>query len=86
MNIAFEKKCSALFALLHFGGGKCKSAESAKQKNDVAEMAEMAEKRENYATYAIYASANFYKSGMVWRAMDDVRRNEGYFTSCPCKV
>ncbi len=49
-------------------------------------MAEMAEKRENYATYAIYASANFYKSGMVWRAMDDIRRNEGYFTSCPCKL
>lgn len=49
-------------------------------------MAEMAEKRENYATYAIYASANFYKSGMACRAMDDVRRNEGYFTSCPCKV
>lgn len=40
-------------------------------------MAEMAEKRENYATYAIYASANFYTSGMVWRAMDDVRRKRG---------
>ncbi len=38
-------------------------------------MAEMAEKRENYATYAIYASANFYKSGMACRAMDDIRRN-----------
>lgn len=40
-------------------------------------MAEMAEKRENYATYAIYASANFYKSGMACRAMDDVRRKRG---------